>query len=189
MKNLYDMVVEAVTALNNGFSAHNVTEWVRQMTKLAEQNNEDLDLPLSDDPAFKWYVSHNDVKRVMEQLYIARTVDRWFSNNGYFLYLVVANAPTVAPVTAAPVSAPVTVPVTSLTRVLTNPSSTLLVKLINYIDGFSHRNNGLTPTAKQVQSRLKRDCNLTCRELVTFAKQNNIPVTLGATLGVSTIGS
>ena len=178
MKNLYDMVVEAVTALNDGFSAHNVTQWVRQMANAAHQNNEELDLPLSDDPAFKWYVSHEEVKQHMEQLYSLHVVDRSFGN-GYFVYHVVTTHATSATVTPnVPTTAPST-PVTS--------DATLLNKLVNYVNNYRSR-HGYTPTAKQVQSRLKRDCNMTCHELLYFASKNNIPVITNATPSVSTIG-
>ena len=171
------MVMDAVTALNDGFSAHNVTEWVRQMANLAQQNGEDLDLPLSDDPAFKWYVSHAEVKKHVEQLYNNRVVDRTFGN-GYFVYSVVTNAPVA---TTPVVNASSTVPTSTPT------TQGLLNKLVNYVNNYTSR-CGFAPTAKEVQSRLKRDSNMTCLELVDYANRNGIPVTLGNSPSVTLIG-
>ena len=176
------MVVDAVTALNDGFSAHNVTEWVRQMAVLADQNGEDLDLPLSDDPAYKWYVSHADVKRLMEQLYSARTVDRAFGS-GYFVYRLLATTPASVPPLVVPSPPPRTFAPTS-----TTPSGMLLVnKLLCYVTNYKTK-VGFAPTAKEVQSRFKRESDMTCNEFLIFAAQNNIHVTLGSTASVSTIG-
>jgi hypothetical protein len=181
MKNLYQMVVDAVTALNDGFSAHNVTEWVRQMAVLADQNGEDLDLPLSDDPAYKWYVSHADVKRLMEQLYSARTVDRAFGS-GYFVYSLLATTPASVPPLVLPTTAPATAPVAQV------PCEARLVnKLLCYVTNYKTK-VGFAPTAKEVQSRFKRESYMTCNEFLNFAAQNNIHVTLGSTASVSTIG-
>ena len=173
MKNLYDMVVESVASLSAGFSAYDVTQRVRRMAQLAQLANEDLDLPLSSDPGFKWNVSHSEVKRIMEQLYGGRAVDRTFNSSGYFVYHVVTAAPATAPTT------PTATPATT--------DTSLLTKLVNYINGYRSR-SGVTPTAKEVQSRFKRESDMTCQEFIVFAGQNNIPVALGATPSVSTIG-
>ncbi len=173
MKNLYDMVVESVEALCVGFSAYDVTQRVRRMAQIAQLTNEDLDLPLSSDPGFKWNVSHSEVKRIMEQLYGGRAVDRTFNSSGYFIYHVVTATPAAAPTT--PTAAPATT------------DTSLLAKLVNYINAYRSR-SGVTPTAKEVQSRFKRESDMTCQEFINFAGQNNIPVNLGATASVSTIG-
>jgi hypothetical protein len=184
MKNLYDMVVEAVTALNNGFSAHNVTQWVRQMASLAQQNNEDLDLPLSTDPAFKWYVSHREVKKYMEQLFNSGMLTRTASGNGYFVYEL-AMSSTSTNTTGA--TGALGSGISGTAGVPTTPAATLLGKLLNYVNGYRSR-CGFSPTAKKVQSRLKRDCNLTCQQLLAFAQQNNVPVKTSGTPSASTVG-
>jgi hypothetical protein len=175
MQNLYDMVVESVESLAVGFSAYDVTQRVRRMAQIAQLANEDLDLPLSSDPGFKWNVSHSEVKRIMEQLYGGRAVDRTFNSSGYFVYHVVTATPAAATAPTTPTATPATT------------DTSLLDKLVNYINGYRSR-SGVTPTAKEVQSRFKRESDMTCQEFINFAARNNVPVTLGATPSVSTIG-
>ena len=176
MKTLIELVKEAAENLKVGFSAFDVTLKIREMANQAVANNEDLDLPLSNEnKGFKYHIGHDEVRAEVLALYNNRTLDRKYNGN-YFMYSLAGvsaprKSPTLQSYTPPVIATATTVADYDVGFSIYPTNKMISAKVRKYVSKRS-----IAPTLKQVQSLLKRDGHFTCANLDTLLGSNGLKV-------------